>query len=157
VDAGPGVPAGSALHAVGATVAVVTGQLGVVEAWLDAVDRADAAAAMALCAPDIEVVGPRGGGRGREVLGPWMARAGFAARPLRWFCGAGGAVVVEQDATWTDPATGADRGRAVVASEFLVADGVITRFRRHDDGLRAALAATGLRESDEVTRAGRPA
>jgi hypothetical protein len=141
----------------GATVAVVTGQLGVVEAWLDAVDRADAAAAMALCAPDIELVGPRGGGRGREVLGPWMARAGFAARPLRWFCGAGGAVVVEQDATWTDPATGADRGRAVVASEFLVADGVITRFRRHDDGLPAALAATGLRESDEVTRADRPA
>jgi hypothetical protein len=79
----------------GATVAVVTGQLGVVEAWLDAVDRADATAAMALCAPDLEVVGPRGSVRGREVLGPWMARAGFTARRLRWFCGAGGAVVVE--------------------------------------------------------------
>ena len=54
----------------GATVAAVTGQLAVVEAWLDAVDRADAAAAMALCAPDVEVVGPRGSVRGREVLGP---------------------------------------------------------------------------------------
>lgn len=140
-----------------ATVAVVTGQLGVVEAWLDAVDRADAAAAMALCAPDVEVVGPRGSVRGREVLGPWMARAGFTARPLRWFCGAGGAVVIEQDATWTDPATGAERGRAAVASAFLVADGVITRLRRHDDGLPAALAAAGLGESDEVVaRAGRP-
>lgn len=134
-----------------ATVAVVTGQLGVVEAWLDAVDRADTAAAVALCAPDLEVVGPRGGVRGREVLGPWMARAGFTARPLRWFCGADGAVVVEQDATWADPATGAERGRAVVASAFLVADGVITRFERHDDGLPSALAAAGLRESDEVS------
>ena len=133
-----------------ATVAGVTGQLGVVEAWLDAVERADVAAAMALCAPDLEVVGPRGSVRGREVLGPWMARAGFTARPLRWFCGADGTVVVEQDATWADPATGAERGRAVVASEFLVADGVIARFRRHDDGLPAALAAAGLRESDEV-------
>jgi hypothetical protein len=118
------------------------------------VDRADAAAAMALCAPDLEVVGPRGSVRGREVLGPWMARAGFTARPLRWFCGAGGAVVVEQDAIWSDPATGAERGRDVVASEFLVADGVITRFRRHDHGLPAALAAAGLRESDAVAARG---
>jgi hypothetical protein len=31
-----------------------------VETWLDAVDRADAGAATALCAPDVEVVGPRG-------------------------------------------------------------------------------------------------
>ncbi|ADB74114.1 hypothetical protein Gobs01_03067 [Geodermatophilus obscurus DSM 43160] len=43
-----------------ATVAVVTGQLAVVKAWLHAVDRADAAAAMALCAPDLEVVGAAG-------------------------------------------------------------------------------------------------
>ncbi|WP_175479478.1 nuclear transport factor 2 family protein [Geodermatophilus siccatus] len=132
----------------------MTGQLAVVEAWLHAVDRADAVAAMALCAPDLEVVGPRGSVRGREVLGPWMARAGFTARPLRWFCGAGGAVVVEQDATWADPATGDERGRAAVASGFLVADGVITRFRRHDDGLPAALAAAGLRGADEVAARG---
>ena len=129
----------------------MTGQLGVVEAWLDAVDRADAAAATALCAPDLEVVGPRGSVRGREVLAQWLARAGFTARPLRWFCGAGGSVVVEQDATWIDPATGTERGRAVVAAQFLVADGRIVRFQRHDDGLPAALAAAGLGESDEVT------
>jgi SnoaL-like domain len=137
-----------------ATVVLVTGQLGVVEAWLDAVDRADTAAAVALWASDLEVVGPRGTARGREVLGPWLARAGFSARPLRWFCGTGG-VVVEQEATWSDPATGAERGRAVVASRFLVADGVITHLQRHDEGLPAALAAAGLRHSDEVTsRAG---
>ncbi len=129
----------------------MTGQLAVVEAWLDAVDRADAGAAMALCAPDLEVVGPRGSVRGREVLAPWMARAGFSARPLRWFCGAGGAVVVEQDATWSDPATGDVRGRAVVASRFSVADGVVTGYQRHDDGLPAALAAAGLGSADEVT------
>ena len=129
----------------------MTGQLGVVEAWLDAVDRADAAAATALCAPDLEVAGPRGSVRGREVLAPWLARAGFTARPLRWFCGAGGSVVVEQDATWTDPATGTERGRAVVAAQFLVTDVRIVRFQRHDDGLPAALAAAGLGESGEGT------
>ena len=129
----------------------MTGQLAVVEAWPDAVDRADARAATALCAPDLEVVGPRGSVRGREVLRSWMARAGFSARPLRWFCAAGGAVVVEQDATWSDPATGAERGRAVVASRFSIADGVVTGYQRHDDGLPAALAAAGLGPADEVT------
>ncbi len=131
------------------------GELAVVEAWLAAVDRADPDAAMALSAPDLEVAGPRGTVRGRAVLAPWMARAGFTATPLRWFCGPGGAVVVEQDAVWADPATGAGRGRAVVASRFAVESGVVTRYQRHDDGLPAALAAAGLRESDEVTaRAG---
>ncbi|SNT00566.1 protein of unknown function [Geodermatophilus saharensis] len=131
------------------------GQLAVVEAWLAAVDRADAAAATALSAPDLEVVGPRGTVRGREVLGPWMARAGFSGTPLRWFCGADGAVVVEQDAVWADPTTGAQRGRAVVASQFTVAGGVVTRYQRHDDGLLPALAAAGLGAADEVTaRAG---
>ena len=134
-----------------ATVGSMTGQLAVVEAWLDAVDRADVTAAVALCAPDVEVVGPRGSVRGREVLGPWMARAGFSARPLRWFCGADGGVVVEQDATWVDPATSAERGRAVVATHFRVADGLVVAFERHDDGLPAALAAAGLRDADEVT------
>lgn len=133
----------------------MTGQLAVVEAWLAAADRADAPAMTALSAPDLEVVGPRGSVRGREVLAAWLARAGFSATPLRWFCGADGAVVVEQDAVWADPGTGAERGRAVVASEFVVDGGVVTRYRRHDDGLTAALAAAGLREADEVTaRAG---
>ncbi len=126
-----------------------------VEAWLAAADRADAPAMTALSAPDLEVVGPRGTVRGREVLGPWLARAGFSATPLRWFCGADGAVVVEQDAVWADPSTGAGRGRAVVASRFVVEGGVVSRYQRHDDGLPAALAAAGLQESDEVTaRAG---
>ncbi len=56
---------------------------------------------------------------------------------------------------WADPSTGAERGRAVVASRFAVAGGVVTRHQRHDEGLPAAPAAADLRESDEVTaRAG---
>ena len=130
------------------------GQLAVVEAWLAAVDRADVGAVTALSAPDLEVAGPRGTVRGREVLGPWMARAGLRSTPLRWFCGADGAVVVEQDATWADPSTGAVRGRAVVASRFTVSDGVVTAVQRHDDGLPAALAGAGLTAGDEVTTRG---
>jgi len=49
-----------------------------------------------------------------------MIRAGFSAKALRWFCGADGRVVVEQDASWVDQVMCAEQGRAVVASQFLV-------------------------------------
>src|SRR3712207_9161322 len=53
-----------------ATVAVVTGQLRVVEAWVDVVDPADAGAATALVGPDPEVGGPQGRVRCRRGVGP---------------------------------------------------------------------------------------
>ena len=80
-----------------------------------------------------------------------MTRAGFSAKPLRWFCSADGSVVVEQIASWVDPVTDADLGSAPVASQFLVEGACVARYARHD-ALRQALAAAGLDESDEVTR-----
>jgi len=85
-----------------------------------------------------------------DELGAWMIRSGFSATPLRWFCGGDGNVVVEQAARWEDRATGVEQSHAVVGSHFGVADGVVARIGRHD-GLAAALAATGLATSDEVT------
>ena len=79
-----------------------------------------------------------------------MTRAGFTAEALCWFCGGDGRVVVEQDARWVEQATGEEQGRAVVASQFLVAAGRIVRYVRHDD-VRLALTAAGLDSSDEVT------
>ena len=81
------------------------GSLAVVEAWLDAVNRRDVSALERLTDEQVEIVGPRGHGRmERAVLAQWLSRAGFSAKELRWFCGATGAVVVEQDARWVDPA-----------------------------------------------------
>jgi acyl dehydratase len=68
----------------------------------------------------VEIVGPRGSIRGRRVLSEWMTRAGYSAVAMRWFCGADGHIVVEQDARWIDPTTSDERGRAVVASRFLI-------------------------------------
>jgi hypothetical protein len=67
----------------------------------------------------------------------------------RWFCGADGSVVVEQDAVWSDPVIGAELGRARVASRFAVRGGTVARYQRHDS-LDAALAAAGLTVADEV-------
>jgi hypothetical protein len=127
------------------------GSLAIVEAWLDAVNRRDVGALERLTHDKVEIVGPRGSGRmDRAVLAEWLARAGFSAEQLRWFCGANGSVVVEQDARWVDPASDAERGQARVASRFVVKDGRVGRYARHDDGLQPALSAAGLSTEHEV-------
>lgn len=137
-------------------------KLGVVNRWLEAVNDGDAAGLVALTAERVEIVGPRGAGPAdRQVLAEWLARSGFSARSLRWFCGADdagspgeepgavrrgdGSVVVEQEASWRDGAVGVR-----LASQFRVVDGRVTRYVRHDEGLETALAAAGLTLADEV-------
>lgn len=127
------------------------GSLAVVEEWLAAVNAADSTRLQRVTAERVEVVGPRGAGPiERRELTDWLARSGFAAMSLRWFCGSDGTVVVEQDARWVDPLTAASRGRARIASRFRVDGGSVARYARHDDGLAPALAAAGLTDADEV-------
>jgi hypothetical protein len=125
------------------------GSLAVVEEWLAAVNAADGARLQRVTAERVEIVGPRGAGRvDRRELTAWLARSGFAATSLRWFCGGDGTVVVEQDARW------ASGGGARVASRFLVDGASVARYARHDEGLAGALAAAGLTADDEVVAAG---
>lgn len=128
------------------------GSLGIVEEWLNAVNRADGGRLEALTTEQVEIIGPRGAGvMDRGVLSRWLTRAGFSATSMRWFCGGNGSVVVEQDAQWRDVATGTVQVRARVASRFLVTETGVARYVRHDDGLESALAAAGLTHRDEVT------
>jgi hypothetical protein len=121
-------------------------KLGVVNEWLEAVNVGDEARLVALTAERVEIVGPRGAGPAdREVLAGWLRRSGFSATSLRWFCGPGGAVVVEQEANWRDGAQGVR-----LASRFSVEGGRVARYVRHDDGLEPALAAAGLTAADQV-------
>ena len=123
------------------------GDLAVVERWLDGVNKADRTSVIDLTAADVEIVGPRGVGRGRELLADWLSRAGFSSEVRRWFCGADGRVVVEQEAAWTGPDGSATRAR--IASAFVVQEERIARFERFD-ALTTALARAGLDEADEV-------
>lgn len=126
------------------------GALAVVESWCDAVNRRDGDRLVHLSDEAVQVVGPRGSVRGRRVLADWLARAGFSAEPRRWFCGADGTVVVQQDARWVEPDTGRELGTSVVASRFRIQGGVVTSYERHDT-LDSALAAAGLDNArDEV-------
>jgi hypothetical protein len=120
--------------------------LDVIEAWHTAVNAGDGAAAGALCTNDVQVAGPRGVGRGRELLVGWVGHAGVRLEPLRWFCGDAGAVV-EQDARWAD----GDGLTAPlrVATAFGMDGRRISRVLRHTD-LDGALAEAGLTADDEV-------
>jgi ketosteroid isomerase-like protein len=130
------------------------GDLATVEQWLQGVNDADREGVLALTSPDMELVGPRGVGRGHELLADWLARAHFSSKPLRWFCGVEGRIVVEQDATWTVP--GGQTSHARVASFFTVRGQRVARFERFDS-VDLALLAAGLGEADEVrTRSPRP-
>jgi hypothetical protein len=125
----------------------MTGELAVVELWLSAVNDEDAAGVEELTSEQVEIVGPRGQGLvAREVLGEWLARAGFQSQALRWFCGGDGRVVVEQRGEWHDVSSGEVQGQRVLGSQFLVRHGRVVRYVRHDSGVLDALAAAGLDE-----------
>src|SRR5262249_9931828 len=120
----------------------------VVRRWLDAANRQDADALLALSDPDIEVVGPRGSARGHQALREWLARAGLAVETRRAFS-RGDVVVLAQHGVWRSPASGEVVGAADMASSFWLGGGRVVRYARYDD-LAVALKQAGLELSDEV-------
>lgn len=121
-----------------------------VDAWIGAVNDADADRLVALSDADVEIVGPRGSVRGAEVLRGWLARAGLTMSVSRTFARSA-AVVVHGRGVWRGP-DGGVLGERDVASRFVVEGGKITMYERFDD-LAAALKKAGLTEGDEA-RAG---
>lgn len=120
-------------------------EMDVVRAWHAALNAGDVERLLELSAPDVEVGGPRGSGRGADLLREWVARAQIALEPSRIYA-RHGTVVVEQNARWR-----AEDGRLiepqVVASIFRVDSGLVTSVLRYAD-LPAALGAAGLAEAD---------
>ena len=126
--------------------------LPVVRAWHEAMNARDTERLVALAHDDVEVAGPRGVGRGTDLLRAWMDRqagqAGLHLEARRYFV-RGDTVVVDQLAEWRTPATGEVAEGQEVGSVLIVRDGRVAAFARHPD-LGAALHAAGLGPSDEV-------
>jgi hypothetical protein len=127
----------------------VTGpELDNVLAWHEALNAGDVERVASLAHPEVEIGGPRGSARGRQVLKDWVARANVRLEPTRSFR-RGGTVVVEAAATWRDAQTGETIGAATVATVFELDGGLVAGIFRYDD-LEDALQRSGLDGSDEV-------
>jgi ribosome-binding protein aMBF1 (putative translation factor) len=61
-------------------------------------------------------------------------------------------VIVEQHARWRDVATGERQDRRVIGSEFVVRNGRVVRYVRHDSGVADALLAARLDEEQDLVR-----
>jgi len=125
-----------------------TPEVAAVLAWHEALNAGDAGRLAALSHPEVEVGGPRGGARGRQVLEEWVGRANVTLEPHRLY-GRGPTVVVEERATWRDTRTGEVTGEATVATVFKLDGGLVAGVFRHDS-LADALGSAGLDAWDKV-------
>ncbi len=91
----------------------------VVEAWHAALNEGDVDRLVGLSHPDVEIGGPRGVGRGVQLLREWVDRANVRLDPRRVFR-RGSTVVVEQAGQWRSAETGEVIGSQTVASVFAV-------------------------------------
>ena len=123
-------------------------EVSVVAAWHEALNRGDVERLVELSHPDVEVGGPRGTGKGAQLLREWVARASINLEPKRAFY-KGDTVVVEQEAKWRSAETGDLSGSEQVASVFLVRDGLVRCVTRYPD-LAGALRAADLDGSCEI-------
>jgi hypothetical protein len=121
----------------------------IVMSWLAAANDHDIDRLVALSAPGIEIIGPRGGGRGHQLLREWMGRAGLYLDTKAIFA-RDTCVVVAQHGIWRSGETGAVTGEAHIASRFLVEQQQVVQYVRYDD-LERALNDAGLTSLDEQT------
>jgi ketosteroid isomerase-like protein len=105
-------------------------------AWHAALNDGDIDQLLQLSTSDVEVGGPRGSGKGADLLRDWFGRADVRLMPQRCYAN-GATVVVEQLGLWpgTEP--------QIVASVFRIEDGKVARVIRHAD-VRSALDAAGI-------------
>lgn len=122
-------------------------ELRVLEAWHEALNGGEVDRLVELSHPEVEVGGPRGTGRGVQLLREWVDRANIRLEPRRIFYYVD-TVVVQQWAEWRSADTGLVTGGQIVSSVFVVRDDV-TRIMRYPD-LADALSVTGLNESHDT-------
>ncbi|UQU61795.1 hypothetical protein COUCH_22415 [Couchioplanes caeruleus] len=115
-----------------------------INAWHDAVNNRDLAAAEATVTDRVEVSGPRGAHTiSAREFADWIIRSGIRLHPLSAHRVDDVTTVIEQEATWPDDAD-ADAVTTppiLVATMFKIRDGGLSTIRRFDslhDALREA-------------------
>ena len=118
-----------------------------VTAWHEAVNARDIEGAVALCSPEVEVSGPRGLGRGHELMRAWLTRSGISLQPQHELRETEGVVLVHEVAQWRTTADAPAQAPTEPTDTWVVfraADGLVTsvqRFETEDEAAQAAAAA----------------
>ena len=123
---------------------MTTSDIETVLAWHAALNAGESDRLVALSTEDVEVGGPRGAGRGAQLLRDWVARAQIQLEPVGWHAG-DGVVVVEQSTRWQTP-EGKLTEPQLAASVFRVSDGKVASVLRFGD-MAEALEFAGMRPS----------
>ena len=126
----------------------VSPEVQTVLAWHEALNDGDVERLVGLSHPDVVVGGPRGTTQGAHILREWVDRANIHLEPGRIFH-EDDTVVVEQAAAWTSADTGETTPAQIVASVFVVPDGMVASALRHDD-LAKAVNSAGLDAPDAI-------
>ena len=124
--------------------------IAIVQAWQAAANDQNIDRLLALSAPDIVIIGPRGRGSGHGLLREWIARAGLTLSTQRVFQ-RDDTVVLAQHGSWQSTATNGVASEADLASRFRVRDQRVIEFERYED-LASALTAAAMSEADEQPR-----
>ncbi len=108
----------------------------VVSAWHDAVNAGDVEGAVALCAPEVEVRGPRGTGHGQELVRAWLTRSGIRLEPQHALHEVDGRILVTEKAQWTTttdaPAQAPTEAPVDTWVVFRASGGVVTSIARFE-------------------------
>src|SRR5438128_1137990 len=96
--------------------------LPIVHAWQDAANRRDVNRLLELSDHDVEIIGPRGTGRGHEVLRAWLDRAGANLQTFRAFV-RDETVVLAQHGVWQGSSPGEASSQRDIATRYLVKEG----------------------------------
>jgi len=116
-----------------------------INAWHEAVNSRDLAAAQATVTDPVEVSGPRGTHSiTARAFADWIITSGIRLRPLSTHPVDDVTMVIEQEATWPNDADGENGATrpTLVATLFKAHDGALSTIRRFDS-LHDALHAAG--------------
>ncbi len=130
--------------------AVTSPEVEAVLKWHEALNDRDMERLISLSDPEIEVGGPRGSGRGTQLLREWVERANIRLEARRVFHRSE-TVVVEQEAEWRSAETGEVSGSQIAVSTFAVRNGLVASVLRYDS-LADALRVADLDGSGETKR-----
>lgn len=125
-----------------------TENIRVVALWHEALNIKHKTGLAELATKNVKMAGPKGDVEGITRLLEWIDRANITLTPKRYFQ-SDDTITVEEHAVWHEAETEKEINSAVVASVFVLHNGLIAGIQRFEN-LKEAFEATGLNERHQA-------